>query len=202
MIIRSPEIEVKILVDRDPVKTSFEEWAIPVHYSRTIAKGLDTTTWIWNLHVDAHDFNSHTIDLQEISQKLFSAYFGQLSIIFLWLSGIYFHGAHFSNYEAWLSDPTHIEPSAQIWRAFGITSELQVYCTTIGALVFATLMLFAGFHSFGLYIHHDTMSALRHPQDMFSDTAIQLQPVFAQWIQNTHALAPGAMTPGEYQAPV
>ncbi|KAI3676648.1 hypothetical protein L1987_86260 [Smallanthus sonchifolius] len=36
----------------------------------------------------------------------------------------------------------------------------------------------------------------RHPRDMFSDTAIQLQPVFAQWIQNTHALAPGAMAPG------
>ncbi|KAL2225267.1 UNVERIFIED_CONTAM: Photosystem I chlorophyll a apoprotein A1 [Sesamum indicum] len=31
---------------------------------------------------------------------------------------------------------------------------------------------------------------------MFSDTAIQLQPVFAQWIQNTHALAPGATAPG------
>ncbi|WMV30800.1 hypothetical protein MTR67_024185 [Solanum verrucosum] len=31
---------------------------------------------------------------------------------------------------------------------------------------------------------------------MFSDTAIQLQPVFAQWIQNTYALAPGATTPG------
>uniref|UniRef100_A0A1Y3BY02 Putative photosystem I PsaA/PsaB n=1 Tax=Helianthus annuus TaxID=4232 RepID=A0A1Y3BY02_HELAN len=30
--------------------------------------------------------------------------------------------------------------------------------------------------------------ALGRPQDMFSDTAIQLQPVFAQWIQ-THALA-------------
>jgi photosystem I P700 chlorophyll a apoprotein A1 len=30
------------------------------------------------------------------------------------------------------------------------------------------------------------MSALGRPQDMFSDTAIQLQPVFAQWIQNTH----------------
>ncbi|KAJ0781180.1 Photosystem I P700 chlorophyll a apoprotein A1 [Helianthus annuus] len=40
------------------------------------------------------------------------------------------------------------------------------------------------------------MSALGHPQDMFSDTAIQLQPVFVQWIQNTHALAPGTMTPG------
>ncbi|KAL2223940.1 UNVERIFIED_CONTAM: Photosystem I chlorophyll a apoprotein A1, partial [Sesamum indicum] len=383
MIIRSPEPEVKILVDKDPVKTSFEQWAKPGHFSRTIAKGPDTTTWIWNLHADAHDFDSHTSDLEEISRK--------------------------------------------IWRASGITSELQLYCTAIGALVFAALMLFAvhvslpinqflnagvdpkeiplphefilnrdllaqlypsfaegatpfftlnwskyadfltfrggldpvtgglwltdiahhhlaiailfliaghmyrtnwgighglkdileahkgpftgqghkglyeilttswhaqlslnlamlgsltivvahhmysmppypylatdygtqlslfthhmwiggflivgaaahaaifmvrdydpttryndlldrvlrhrdaiishlnwaciflGFHSFGLYIHNDTMSALGRPQDMFSDTAIQLQPVFAQWIQNTHALAPGATAPG------
>ncbi|PHT86514.1 Photosystem I chlorophyll a apoprotein A1 [Capsicum annuum] len=56
--------------------------------------------------------------------------------------------------------------------------------------------IFLGFHSFCLYIHNDTMSALGHPQDMFSDTSIQLQPVFAQWIQNTHALAPRATTPG------
>ncbi|KAG9438398.1 hypothetical protein H6P81_021653 [Aristolochia fimbriata] len=437
MIIRSPEPEVKIMVDRDPVKTSFEEWAKPGHFSRTIAKGPDTTTWIWNLHADAHDFDSHTSDLEEISRKVFSAHFGQLSIIFLWLSGMYFHGARFSNYEAWLSDPTHIGPSAQvvwpivgqeilngdvgggfrgiqitsgffqIWRASGITSELQLYCTAIGALVFAALMLFLpvgsiitklllnwlgskmwnpwsnpffftlnwskyaefltfrggldpvtgglwltdiahhhlaiailfliaghmyrtnwgighslkdileahkgpftgqghkglyeilttswhaqlslnlamlgsstivvahhmysmppypylatdygtqlslfthhmwiggflivgaaahaaifmvrdydpttryndlldrvlrhrdaiishlnwaciflGFHSFGLYIHNDTMSALGRPQDMFSDTAIQLQPIFAQWVQNTHALAPSATAPG------
>ena len=85
MIIRSPEPEVKILVDRDPIKTSFEEWARPGHFSRTIAKGPDTTTWIWNLHADAHDFDSHTSDLEEISRKVFSAHFGQLSIIFLWL---------------------------------------------------------------------------------------------------------------------
>ncbi|KAJ1254903.1 hypothetical protein BS78_K309000 [Paspalum vaginatum] len=138
MIIRSLEPEVKIVVDRDPIKTSFEEWARPGHFSRTIAKGPDTTTWIWNLHADAHDFDCHT---------------------------------------AWLSDPTHIGPSAQvvwpivgqeilngdegggfrgiqitsgffqIWRASGITSELQLYCTAIGALIFASLMLFAGwFH--------------------------------------------------------
>ncbi|KAI5084066.1 hypothetical protein GOP47_0000235 [Adiantum capillus-veneris] len=55
--------------------------------------------------------------------------------------------------------------------------------------------IFLGFHSFGLYIHNDTMSALGRPQDMFSDTAIQLQPIFAQWIQNTHALAPGSTAP-------
>jgi hypothetical protein len=30
--------------------------------------------------------------------------------------------------------------------------------------------IFLGFHSFGLYIHNDTMSALGCPQDMFSDT--------------------------------
>ncbi|KAF3326301.1 photosystem I P700 apoprotein A1 [Carex littledalei] len=419
MIIRSPEPEVKILVNRDPIKTSFEQWAKPGHFSRTIAKGPDTTTWIWNLHADAHDFDSHTSDLEEISRKVFSAHFGQLSIIFLWLSGMYFHGARFSNYEAWLSDPTHIGPSAQvvwpivgqeilngdvgggfrgiqitsgffqIWRASGIISELQLYCTAIGALIFASIMLFAGwfhyhkaapklawfqdvesmlnhhlagllglgslswaghqihvslpinkfldagvdakeiplphefllnqdllaqlyprqghkglyeilttswhaqlslnlamlgsltiivahhmysmppypylatdygtqlslfthhmwiggflivgaaahaaiflvrdydpttryndlldrilrhrdaiishlnwvciflgFHSFGLYIHNDTMSALGRPQDMFSDTAIQLQPIFAQWVQNTHALAPSLTAPG------
>ncbi|MBP0685941.1 hypothetical protein J8J21_23120, partial [Mycobacterium tuberculosis] len=35
----------------------------------------------------------------------------------------------------------------QIWRASGITNELQLYCTAIGALGFAALMLFAGwFH--------------------------------------------------------
>ncbi|RYR44300.1 hypothetical protein Ahy_A08g040653 [Arachis hypogaea] len=27
---------------------------------------------------------------------------------------MYFHGARFSNYEAWLSDQTHIGPSAQV----------------------------------------------------------------------------------------
>ncbi|KAJ4737631.1 Photosystem I P700 chlorophyll a apoprotein A1 [Rhynchospora pubera] len=40
------------------------------------------------------------------------------------------------------------------------------------------------------------MSALGRPQDMFSDTAIQLQPIFAQWVQNTHALAPSLTAPG------
>ncbi|KAE9610926.1 Photosystem I P700 chlorophyll a apoprotein A1 [Lupinus albus] len=39
------------------------------------------------------------------------------------------------------------------------------------------------------------MSALGRPQDMFSDTTIQLQPVFSQWIQNTHALALGTTAP-------
>ena len=55
--------------------------------------------------------------------------------------------------------------------------------------------IFLGLHSFGSYIDNDTISALGRPQDMFSDTAIQLQPVFAQWVQNTHYLAPSLTAP-------
>nr|YP_009244802.1 photosystem I P700 chlorophyll a apoprotein A1 [Pyropia pulchra]AMK97044.1 photosystem I P700 chlorophyll a apoprotein A1 [Pyropia pulchra] len=180
MAISSKEQEtkkVKISVDKNPVDTSFEKWAKPGHFSRTLAKGPKTTTWIWNLHADAHDFDSQTSSLEEVSRKIFSAHFGQLSVIFLWLSGMYFHGARFSNYVAWLSNPTGIKPSAQVvwpivgqeilngdvgggfqgvqvtsgwfqlWRASGITTEFQLYCTAIGGLTMAALMLFAGwFH--------------------------------------------------------
>nr|YP_010338184.1 photosystem I P700 chlorophyll a apoprotein A1 [Erythrolobus coxiae]UNJ17769.1 photosystem I P700 chlorophyll a apoprotein A1 [Erythrolobus coxiae] len=169
--------KVKITVDKDPVTTSFEKWANPGHFSRTLAKGPKTTTWIWNLHADAHDFDSHTSSLEDVSRKIFSAHFGQLSVIFLWLSGMYFHGARFSNYVAWLNNPTGIKPSAQVvwpivgqeilngdvgggfqgvqitsgffqlWRASGIVNETQLYATAIGGLVMSALMLFAGwFH--------------------------------------------------------
>jgi photosystem I P700 chlorophyll a apoprotein A1 len=172
-----PGQKVRVVVDKDPVPVSFERWGKPGHFDRTLAKGPKTTTWIWNLHADAHDFDSHTSDLEDISRKIFSAHFGHLAVIFVWLSGMYFHGAKFSNYEAWLTNPTGIKPSAQVvwpifgqdilnadvgggfhgiqitsglfqmWRANGITNSFQLYCTAIGALVMAGLMLFAGwFH--------------------------------------------------------
>ena len=55
--------------------------------------------------------------------------------------------------------------------------------------------IFLGTHSFGLYIHNDTMRALGRPQDTFSDKAIQLQPIFAKWIQSVNFLAPGNTAP-------
>jgi len=171
------EAKVRVIVDNDPVPTSFEKWSQPGHFDRTLAKGPKTTTWIWNLHANAHDFDSHTNDLEDVSRKIFSAHFGHLAVIFIWLSGMYFHGAKFSNYEAWLTNPTGIKPSAQVvwsivgqdilnadvgggfhgiqitsglfymWRAAGITNSYQLYVTAIGALVMASLMLFAGwFH--------------------------------------------------------
>jgi photosystem I P700 chlorophyll a apoprotein A1 len=177
MTISPPERKAKVTVDKNPVPTSFEKWGQPGHFDRSLAKGPKTTTWIWNLHADAHDFDSHTSDLEDVSRKIFSAHFGHLAVIFVWLSGAYYHGAKFSNYSGWLSDPTHIKPSAQVvwpivgqeilngdvgggfhgiqitsglfqlWRASGFTNEYQLYVTAIGALVMAGLMLFAGwFH--------------------------------------------------------
>ncbi|QZZ22952.1 photosystem I core protein PsaA [Leptothermofonsia sichuanensis E412] len=167
----------KVVVDKDPVPTSFEKWSQPGHFDRTLARGPKTTTWIWNLHANAHDFDSHTSDLEDVSRKIFSAHFGHLAVIFIWLSGMYFHGAKFSNFEAWMANPTGIKPSAQVvwpifgqeilnadvgggfhgiqitsglfymWRGEGFTNSFQLYCTAIGALVMAALMLFAGwFH--------------------------------------------------------
>ena len=168
---------VQVFVEKDAVETSFAKWAQPGHFSRTLAKGPKTTTWIWNLHADAHDFDSQTSSLEEVSRKIFSAHFGQLAIIFLWISGMHFHGAYFSNYSAWLTDPIGIKQSSQVvwpivgqeilnadvggnfqgiqttsgwfqmWRAEGITSEVELYWTAIGGLAMSAIMLFAGwFH--------------------------------------------------------
>jgi hypothetical protein len=108
MTISPPERDAKkakVVVDKNPVATSTEKWGQPGHFDRTLAKGPKTTTWIWNLHANAHDFDSHTSDLEDVSRKIFSAHFGHLAVVFIWLSGMYFHGARFSNYEAWLTDP-------------------------------------------------------------------------------------------------
>ncbi|NJK33923.1 MAG: photosystem I core protein PsaA [Oscillatoriales cyanobacterium SM2_2_1] len=173
---QNPEAKVRVTVDRDVVPTSFEKWGQPGHFDRTLKKGPKTTTWIWNLHADAHDFDSFSTP-EDTARKIFSAHFGHLGIIFIWLSGMYYHGAKFSNYEAWLADPIGIKPSAQqvwsivgqdilnadvgggfqgiqitsgffhLWRASGITNEYQLLCTAIGGLVMAGLMFFAGwFH--------------------------------------------------------
>jgi photosystem I P700 chlorophyll a apoprotein A1 len=180
MTISPPEREEKkarVIVDNDPVPTSFEKWAKPGHFDRSLSRGPKTTTWIWDLHALAHDFDTHTSDLEDISRKIFAAHFGHLSVVAIWLSGMLFHGAKFSNYEAWLADPLGVKPSAQtvwsivgqdilngdmgggfrgiqttsglfqVWRGWGITSSFQLYVTAIGGLVLAGLFLFAGwFH--------------------------------------------------------
>jgi photosystem I P700 chlorophyll a apoprotein A1 len=55
-------------------------------------------------------------------------------------------------------------------------------CLIIGHLIYVTIAL--GLHSFGLYIHNDTLQALGRREDMFADNSIQLKPFFAIWVQS------------------
>ena len=176
----SGEKDKKILespVKADPRPIDFAKLDKPGFWSSKLSKGPKTTTWIWNLHADAHDFDVHTGDAEEATRKIFSAHFGHLAVIFIWMSAAFFHGARFSNYTGWLADPTHVKPGAQqvwaivgqemlngdlganyngiqissgifqMWRAWGITNESELMALAIGAVVMAALMLHAGiFH--------------------------------------------------------
>merc|ERR1712061_901767 len=105
----------------------------PGHFNKALSKGPSSTTFIWNLHPDAHDFNSPgtSQSFGELrlaaglsptlgnafaltSRKVFSSNLAHLSLVFFWLGAIHNHGAYFSNYGAWLKDPVHCYPSAQI----------------------------------------------------------------------------------------
>ena len=98
---RGDKVESK-LVERLDAPVTTELWRKPGWFDKTLKKGPETTTWIWNLHANAHDFDSHTNDLQEVSRKIFSAHFGHLAVIFVWMSGFFYHSARFSNYSGWL----------------------------------------------------------------------------------------------------
>ena len=98
---------------------------------------------------------------------------------------MYFSGARFSNYEAWLHDPTHVRPSSQVaWaglnqdvlngdqgggfaairitsmlRGAGILSESQLFDTAIVSLAFACIMV-------GEAWFHYHSSVLRRPSSI------------------------------------
>eukprot|EP00984_Skeletonema_dohrnii_P036370 scaffold37271_cov2365-Skeletonema_dohrnii-CCMP3373.AAC.1 len=132
---------VQVFVEKDAVETSFAKWAQPGHFSRTLAKGPKTTTWIWNLHADAHDFDSQTSSLEEVSHPIGIKQSSQVvwpivgqEILNADVGGN-FQGIQTTS--GWF----------QMWRAEGITSEVELYWTAIGGLAMSAIMLFAGwFH--------------------------------------------------------
>ena len=53
-----------------------------------------------------------------------------------WPSGMYFAGARFSNYEAWLGDPTNVRPGPQlVWAAE------ECGCGGLGSIYTSVLMV-------------------------------------------------------------
>ena len=95
-------------------------WSKAGHFNNALSKGPLSTTWIWNLHSDAHDFDIQQSSQFIITRKVFSSNVAHLSLVFFWLSGMHFHGAYFSNYDIWLKDPKHYLPSAHnVWSLIG-----------------------------------------------------------------------------------
>ena len=95
-------------------------WSKPGHFNRALSKGPRTTSWIWNLHSDAHDFDVQQSLIAVITRKVFSSNLAHLSLVFFWLAFLHFHGAYFSNYNIWIKDPKHVIPSAhQLWSLIG-----------------------------------------------------------------------------------
>jgi len=60
-------------------------------------------------------------------------------------------------------------------------------CLILGHLIYLSVAL--GLHSFGLYIHNDTLQALGRPDAMFSDNSIQLKPVFSILVQSLNLVS-------------
>lgn len=78
------------------------------------SKGAKRTTWIWNLHAEAHVFEMTSSSSLVIARKIFSSSLAHLALVFFWIGGMAFHGAYFSNFGAWLKDAAATKPSAQI----------------------------------------------------------------------------------------
>jgi len=56
MALPPKEAVAKVIVDKDPVPTSFEKWGQLGHFDSHFSQTPKTTTWIWNLHANVHDF--------------------------------------------------------------------------------------------------------------------------------------------------
>ena len=79
-------------------------WCKAGHFNGALSKGPSSTTWIWNLHSDAHDYLTCHRPSILCGRKVFSSNLAHLSLVFFWISGMHFHGAYFSNYDIWLKD--------------------------------------------------------------------------------------------------
>jgi len=67
----------------------------------------------------AHDFESHTAK-PTVTSKVFASNLGHLSVVLIWLGGMHFHGAYYSNYNSFLISPKNTLPSAHIvWPIVG-----------------------------------------------------------------------------------
>jgi hypothetical protein len=80
-------------------------------FSSTISKG--TTTIIWNIHSNPHDF-SLIGSSSEVSRKVISSNLAHLSLVSVWFSVIFYSGSYFSNFDSWILSPANAPQSSQV----------------------------------------------------------------------------------------
>jgi photosystem I P700 chlorophyll a apoprotein A1 len=135
------------------------------HFSVALVKGAKTTSLIWNLHADAHDFDiplgahkstqpyRRQLSFVNSARKIFSSGLAHLSLVFLYLSQMHFHGAYFSNNSVWNKDPLHCLPSAHlVWSIIGqdiLNSDVGGYFQGI----YITSAIFGLWRSTGIITH-------------------------------------------------
>ena len=133
-----------------------------VNFHKALFKALCSTTWVWYLHSNAHNYNTQLFSSQTLS-KVFCSNIAHLSLVFFWVTGMHLHGAYFSTYHCWLKDPNYSLPSAQsiwsfmsqdilihitsgiftVWRSEGIITSLDLKDACSVSLI-ATLLSLMG----------------------------------------------------------
>ncbi len=132
------------------IKPSLSLWSRVGFYHKGLSKGVKTTTWIWNLHADAHDFEAHREQNYSL-RKVFSVNLAHFSVICVWLGGMLFHGVYFSNYFEWIVEPTRVPPLGQVlWTI--VNQEILNSESNSGNVcgIYVTSGLFYVWRSFGL----------------------------------------------------
>lgn len=149
-------------------------WCMPGSYSSSLSKGYVSTTWVFNLHSQAHDFDTIAV-VGSNTRKIFASNIAHVSLVLTWLSGMHFHGAYFSNYNVWMNDPVHAVPTAQqvssiigqdlllsdtggysqglyitsgffqLWRSSGIVHISNLKAVSVTLLIIAWILILASY---------------------------------------------------------
>lgn len=113
---------------------SAKYWSLIGHFSRVFSKGPLTTTWIWDIHSCAHDFEFHDLhnsSVATVARKVLASNLAHISLVFFWLSFLAWNGSYYSNYWSWLKDEKHCLPSVgKVWSIVGqdlLNSDVGLY---------------------------------------------------------------------------
>jgi photosystem I P700 chlorophyll a apoprotein A1 len=94
-----------------------------------LGKMCTSTTWLWNLHADSHDFML-TTDLSSRNKQVLAANLWHVSLVCFWMLGMHFHGVYFSNFWQWCEDPVGISPASI--GVYAVVGQELLNCTTNG----------------------------------------------------------------------